>query len=57
MPKAKPISLHPLNFDDAIKALIHVDPSSVGIEHKQRQRERNGVTKKAAKRPSQPRNQ
>jgi hypothetical protein len=25
MPKAKPISLHPLNFDEAIKALIKVN--------------------------------
>jgi hypothetical protein len=26
MPKAKPVSLHPLNFDDAIKALIKGNP-------------------------------
>lgn len=25
MPKAKPVSLHPLSFDDAIRALI-IDP-------------------------------
>lgn len=25
MPKAKPISLHPLSFDEAISALIKVD--------------------------------
>lgn len=34
MPKAKPISLHPLIFDDAIKALINVDPASVRIPSK-----------------------
>lgn len=28
MPKAKPISLHPLSFDAAIKALIKSDPGS-----------------------------
>lgn len=26
MPKAKPVSLHPLSFDEAIKALIKVSP-------------------------------
>jgi hypothetical protein len=29
MPKAKPVSLHPLSFDDALKALIRVDPNRV----------------------------
>jgi hypothetical protein len=26
MPKAKPISLHPLSFEEAMKALIKVSP-------------------------------
>ena len=26
MPKAKPISLHPLSFEEAIKVLIKVNP-------------------------------
>ena len=26
MPKAKPVSLHPLSFDEAIKALMNVVP-------------------------------
>ncbi len=26
MPKAKPVSLHPLTFDEAVKALIVVNP-------------------------------
>jgi len=26
MPKAKPVSLHPLSFDEAIKTLISVSP-------------------------------
>jgi hypothetical protein len=30
MPKAKPVSLHPLAFDDAVKALIVVNPDRVG---------------------------
>jgi hypothetical protein len=25
MPKAKPISLHPLSFEEAIKAIVRVD--------------------------------
>jgi hypothetical protein len=33
MGKAKPISLHPLNFDEAIKALIKVTPK---LEKKQK---------------------
>jgi hypothetical protein len=28
MPKAKPVSLHPLNFEEAIKALIRATPTS-----------------------------
>ena len=35
MPKAKPVSLHPLSFDDAIKALIRVDPKSKNGPKKQ----------------------
>jgi hypothetical protein len=31
MPKAKPISLHPLSFEEAIKAIIKVDPARVGL--------------------------
>jgi hypothetical protein len=38
MPKARPVSLHPLNFEDAIKALINVDPDKVGITPKRRNR-------------------
>jgi hypothetical protein len=30
MPKAKPISLHPLSFEEAIKAIIRVDHGSAG---------------------------
>lgn len=29
MPKAKPMSLHPLSFDEAIKALIKVHPKQM----------------------------
>ena len=29
MPKAKPVSLFPLSFDEAIKALIKVDPEKM----------------------------
>lgn len=31
MPKAKPVSLHPLTFDEAIKRLVSVDPGRVGL--------------------------
>ena len=31
MPKAKPVSLHPLSFKDALKALVKVDPDKVGL--------------------------
>lgn len=31
MGKAKPVSLHPLSFDDALKALIRVDPGRVRL--------------------------
>lgn len=34
MPKAKPVSLFPLSFDDAVKALINVDPARVRISSK-----------------------
>ena len=29
MPKAKPISLHPLSFEEAITALIRADPQRI----------------------------
>lgn len=28
MPKAKPVSLHPLSFEEAIKALIKANPKT-----------------------------
>lgn len=46
MPKAKPVSLFPLSFDDALKALINVDPASVRIPSKRR--------KNSSKRKRQP---
>ncbi len=36
MPKAKPVSLHPLTFHEALKAIINVDPDRVGITPKRR---------------------
>lgn len=38
MGKAKPVSLHPLTFEEAIKALISVDPDKVGITSKRRKK-------------------
>jgi hypothetical protein len=42
MPKAKPLSLHPLTFHEALKHLVRIDPDSVGITSKRR-------TKRSAK--------
>jgi hypothetical protein len=36
MPKAKPVSLHPLSFHEALKSIISVDPDKVGITSKRR---------------------
>jgi hypothetical protein len=36
MPKAKPISLHPLTFHEALKHLVRVDPEKVGLISKKR---------------------
>ena len=38
VPKAKPVSLHPLTFHEALKAIVGVDPDSVGITSKRRKR-------------------
>ena len=34
MSKAKPISLYPLSFEDALKALVRVDPQRIGLASK-----------------------
>jgi hypothetical protein len=39
MPKAKPISLHPLTFHEALKAIISVDPDKVGLTSKRRKQQ------------------
>lgn len=36
MPKAKPVSLHPLNFDDAINALLKAVPKKAKAKKKSR---------------------
>jgi hypothetical protein len=41
MPKAKPVSLHPLNFEEAIGALMRVVPAE-----KPRKRRRKAKSKK-----------
>jgi hypothetical protein len=48
MPKAKPVSLHPLTFEEAITALIRVDPEKVGL----RQKHRHPKTIKKRQKPS-----
>jgi len=49
MPKAKPVSLHPLTFDEALKYLIDVDPDKVRITRKQRKKKRRQRIKKQSK--------
>jgi hypothetical protein len=56
MPKAKPVSLHPLTFHEALKAIVGVDPDSVGIVSKRRKRQRR-VSKSSAKQTSGSRRQ
>lgn len=39
MPKAKPVSLHPLSFNEAIKALVAVEgKTEKKVRHKQKAR-------------------
>ena len=45
MLKAKPISLHPLTFHEALKAIVGVDPDSVGITPKRRKKTARAVEK------------
>jgi hypothetical protein len=50
MPKANPISLHPLTFHEALKHLVRVDPEKVGLKVKQgkRKRRKSGTRHKTA---------
>jgi hypothetical protein len=45
MPKAKPSSLRPLTFHEALKHLVRVDPDKVGITSELRKR----LTKKKSR--------
>lgn len=38
MPKAKPVSLHPLTYHEALKALVNVDSDRVGVASKRRKK-------------------
>ena len=40
MPKARPVSLHPLSFDEALKRLMDVDPAKLRIPTKKQKRKR-----------------
>jgi hypothetical protein len=40
MPKAKPISLHPLSFEEAIKAIMKVGPQRPGLKQKAKSKTR-----------------
>jgi hypothetical protein len=45
MPKAKPVSLHPLSFDEALKAIIRVDPASAKRHVKRKPKPKTKLTK------------
>ena len=49
MPKAKPVSLHPLTFHEALKAIVRVDPDSVGITSKRRKRKKKAGSEGSTK--------
>jgi hypothetical protein len=48
MPKAKPVSLHPLSFDEAIKALIGTDPARVGRNSKRKKKSQKAKHRKTS---------
>jgi len=48
MPKAKPISLHPLSFEEALKALVRVDPERVGLGPRREKRPKKPKPRKPA---------
>ena len=47
MPKAKPVSLHPLTFHEALKAIIKVNPDRVGITPKRRTKRNKQLRRRA----------
>jgi hypothetical protein len=49
MPKAKPVSLHPLSFEQAIKALIDVNPN-IKKERLSRDKRQSAKTAKQTRR-------
>lgn len=46
MGKARPVSLHPLSFEEAIKGLIRVDPDKVGLSSKHRSKHKKKTDRK-----------
>ena len=52
MPKATPVLLHPLNFDEVIKALMGVDPGRVGLGSK-RAKSESQRKRKPSRKPKQ----
>jgi hypothetical protein len=51
MPKAKPVSLHPLSFDEAIKALMSVSPQRIGLGPQAKKKRRKMTIKKKSSHP------
>ena len=45
MPKAKPVSLHPLSFEEAMSALMKVEPQRVGLGSKPRKKRKRKAKK------------
>jgi hypothetical protein len=46
MPKARPVSVHPLTFDEAMKRLTDIDPATIRIPSKRTKRKRKTGKKK-----------
>jgi len=49
MAKAKPVSLWPLDFFEALKAIVKVDPEKVGITTKHRKKHAKAKSRAARK--------
>jgi len=46
VPKAKPVSPHPLTFDEALKAIVGVNPDRVGLIPRRRKKPKGRVKSK-----------
>ena len=54
MPKARPVSLFPLSFEEAVKALVRVDPERVGLGSKRNKAKGQQTQKRATDKRKSP---